>query len=144
MTKFHHRSIPDFSALLSGSTPPNDLAFLSDRLQINYFHTNDAWADPLPHAHERSDECFLVFQGTIIVEVEGERVVIRLREFCGFPHGIYHQVVEVHPPLECLIIRNFMGPDKKYLLPDGTSTTDGRYQQDIFSLLNREQRGDHL
>ena len=137
MTKFHHRHLPNFSALLSGPTPPNDFAFQSDRLQINYFNTNEAWTDPLPHAHQESDECFLVFQGTIIVDVEGEQVTIEPQEFCGFPRGTYHQVVEVHPPVECLIVRNSApSPDKRYLLQDGTSTTDSKYQQDIFSLLN--------
>src|SRR6266851_8775318 len=105
MTKFHHRQLPDFSALLSGPTPPGDFAFQSARLQICYFNTQDGWTDPLPHAHQESDECFLVFRGTIIVEVEGERVTIGPREFCGFPRGTYHQVVEVHPPIECLILR---------------------------------------
>jgi hypothetical protein len=136
MPKFHHRPLPDFSALLSGPTPPDDLAFRSDRLQINYFNTMEAWTDQLPHAHQESDECFLVFQGAIIVEVEGERVTIGPREFCGFPRGTYHQVVEVHTPIECLILRNSAGYDKKYLLPDGTSTDDRKYHQDIFSLLN--------
>ncbi len=143
MTKFHHRPFPDFSALLSGPTPPNDLAFRSDRLQISYFKTKEAWTDPLPHAHQESDECFLVFEGTITVEVEGERVVIGPREFCGFPRGIYHQVVEVHPPIECLILRNSPpGPDKRYLLPDGTSTTDRSYHQDILQLLNGNRNKD--
>ena len=118
VAKYHHRPFPDFSALLSGPTPPNDLTFRSDRLQISYFKTQEAWTDPLPHAHQESDECFLVLQGTIIVEVEGERVVIGPREFCGFPREIYHQVVEVHSPIECLILRNSPpGPDKRYLLP---------------------------
>jgi hypothetical protein len=136
MPKFHHRPLPDFSALLSGPTPPDDLAFRSDRLQINYFNTMEAWTDQLPHAHQESDECFLVFQGTLIIEVEGERVMIGPREFCGFPRGTYHQVIEVHPPIECLVLRNSAGYDKKYLLPDGTSTADRKYHQDIFSLLN--------
>ncbi len=137
MTTFHHRQLPAFSALLAGPMPPNDLAFRSDRLQISYFNTKEAWTDPLPHAHQESDECFLVFQGAIIVEVERERVTIGPREFCGFPRGTYHQVVEVHPPIECLILRNSSsGPDKRYLLPDGTSTTDRSYHQDILRLLN--------
>jgi len=136
MATFHHRQLPEFSALLAGPTPPTDLAFRSDRLQISHFNTEEAWTDPLPHAHQESDECFLVFQGTIIVEVEEERVTIGPREFCGFPRGTYHQVVEVHPPLECLILRNASsGPDKRYLLPDGTSTTDRSYHQDILRLL---------
>ena len=137
MVKFHHRQLPGFSALLSGPTPPSDFAFLPDRLQISYFNTKEDWTDPLPHAHQESDECFLVFRGAIIVEVEGERVVIGPREFCGFPRGIYHQVVKVHPPIECLILRNSpLGSDKIYLLPDGTSTTDRRYHQNILGLLN--------
>jgi len=139
MGKFHHRRLPQFSALLTGPTPPNDLAFLSDRLQISYFNTKEDWTDPLPHAHQESDECFVVFQGAIVVEVEGERVTIGPREFCGFPRGIYHQVVEVHPPIECLILRNSPptpGSDKIYLLPDGTSTTARSYHQNILGLLN--------
>ena len=140
MAPFHHRQLPDFSALLAGPMPPNDLAFLSDRLQISYLNSKEAWTDPLPHAHQESDECFLVFQGTMIVEVEGERVTIGPHEFCGFPRGTYHQVVGVHPPLECLILRNSStGPDKKYLLPDGTSTTGRSYHQDILRLLNRSR-----
>jgi mannose-6-phosphate isomerase-like protein (cupin superfamily) len=137
MATFHHRQLPDFSALLSGPKPPNDLAFRSDRLQISYFNTKETWTDPLPHAHQESDECFLVFQGTIIVEVVGERVAIGPREFCSFSRGTFHQVVQVYPPIECLVVRNSpSGPDKRYLLPDGTSTTDKSYHQDIFRLLN--------
>ena len=71
-----------------------------------------------------------------MVEVEGERVSIGPREFCGFPRGTYHQAVEVHPPIECLIVRGLSGADKQYLLPDGTTTTDRSYHQDILALLN--------
>ena len=99
MTKFHHRSFPDSSALLSGSIPPNVFAFRSDRLQISYFKTKEPWTDPLPHAHQESDECFLVFQGTI-------------RNSSSYP-------------------------DKRYLLSDGTSTTDKSHHQDILSILNK-------
>lgn len=58
------------------------------------------------------------------------------REFCGFPRGTYHRVVEVHPPIECLILRGPSGSDKQYLLPDGTTTTDRTYHQDILGLPN--------
>jgi mannose-6-phosphate isomerase-like protein (cupin superfamily) len=115
VTTFHHRPLPDGSALLSGPTPPSEFAFRSDRLQMSYFKTTLAWTDPLPHAHQESDECFLVLQGTLIVEVEGERVTIGPREFCGFPRGTYHRVVEVHPPIECLILRGPSGSDKQYV-----------------------------
>lgn len=67
MAAFHHRPFPDVSALLAGPLPPNDLAFRSDRLQILYFNTMEGWTDPLPHAHQESDECFLVLQGTLIL-----------------------------------------------------------------------------
>ncbi len=143
MTVFHHRQLPDFSALLAGPTPPSDFAFHSDRLQISYFKTQEGWTDPLPHAHQESDECFLVFQGMILVEVEGERVTIGPREFCGFPRGIYHQVVEVRPPVECLILRSPTGSDKRYLFPDGTSTTDRSYHQNILGLLNGNKEADY-
>lgn len=137
MKKFHYRQLPDFSAILSGYMPPDDLTFRSDRLQICYFNTQEGWTDPLPHAHQESDECFLLLQGTIIVAVEGERVTIGPREFCCIPRGIYHQVVEVRPPVECLIMRGPSAHDKRYLLPDGTSTTDR--VQDVLGTLNRHK-----
>jgi hypothetical protein len=27
------------------------------------------------------------------------------REFCCFPRGVYHSIVEVHPPVETFMIR---------------------------------------
>ncbi len=86
MGKFHHRQLPLSSVLLAGPTPPNNFAFLSDRLQISYFNTVEAWADLQPHAHRESDECFLVFEGTIVLDVEGEHVTVGPREFVAF-HG---------------------------------------------------------
>lgn len=138
MAKFHHHKLPDISALLAGPTPPSDFAFRSDRLQIIYFNTKEGWTDPLPHAHQEGDECFLVFQGTIIVEVEGERVTIGPCEFCGFPRGTYHQVVEIQPPFECLVLRAPPADDKVYLSPDGERLTGRMYHRDILGLLNNK------
>lgn len=114
MAPFHHRKLPDFSTLLVGPVPPDEVGFPSDRLQIWYNHTEEAWADPLPHAHQDSDECFIILQGSIVVEVEGERFTIGPRAFCCFPRGVYHQVVEVHPPAETFMLRAPAGNDKVY------------------------------
>lgn len=97
MAHFHHRPLPDHSALLSGRVPPDDLAFQTDQLRIWYNNTNEPWADPGLHAHQESDECFIVLRGTLIVEVEGQRHTIGPREFCCFPAGVYHAVVAVTP-----------------------------------------------
>lgn len=136
MANFHHRQLPPFSALLSGPLPHNELGFRSDRLQINYFHTNKSWNDPLPHAHQDSDECYLLLRGSLVLEIEGERVMLGPREFCCLASGTYHQVVEVSPPIECLILRGPSVADKRYLLPDGTSTADRVGVQDILGVLN--------
>ncbi|MBO0778219.1 MAG: cupin domain-containing protein [Ktedonobacteraceae bacterium] len=115
MPPFHHRKLPDYSTLLSGHTPPDDIGFRSERLQIWYNNTTTGWADPAPHKHLESDECFIVLQGTITVEVEGERFIIGPREFCCFPCGVYHSVIEVDPPVESLMIRAPSINDKVYL-----------------------------
>lgn len=65
--------------------------------------------------HLESDECFIVLRGTLVVEVEGEQYTIGEREFCCFPRGVYHSVVEVHPPVETLMIRAPSINDKVYL-----------------------------
>ncbi len=116
MSQIHHRKLPDFSTLLSGHTPPNDLGFESKSLQIWYNNTEKSWIGDgeLPHKHLRSDECFIVLNGTLVVEVDGERFTIGPREFCCFPAGIYHNIVEIHPPVETLMIRAPATNDKVY------------------------------
>ena len=114
MARFHHRKLPDFNTLLSGRVPRDEVGFRSDRLQIWYNHTSDGWQDPVPHAHQDSDECFVVLEGTLVVEVEGERFTVGPREFCCFPAGVFHAVVEAHPPVETLMIRAPSIDDKVY------------------------------
>ena len=115
MTKFHHRKLPDHSALLSGHTPPDEIGFKSERLQIWYNnYAEGTWRDPAPHMHQESDECFVVLKGNLLVEVEGERFTVGPREFCCFPRGVYHSIIEVHPPLETLMIRAPSVNDKLY------------------------------
>jgi len=114
LASFHHRPLPEYSTLLAGHTPPDDVGFRSAKLQIWYNHTTSGWADLLPHAHQDSDECFIVLAGTLVVTVEGERHTIGPREFCCFPAGVYHAVVEAHPPVETLMIRAPSTADKVY------------------------------
>ena len=64
--------------------------------------------------HTDSDECFIVLRGSLLVEVEGERVMIGPREFCCFPRGVYHSVVQVFLPVESLMIRAPSIEDKVY------------------------------
>jgi mannose-6-phosphate isomerase-like protein (cupin superfamily) len=115
LPQYHYRKLPDYSTLLAGKTPPDDTGFQSEKLQIWYNNTDASWADPTPHAHQESDECFIVLKGTIVVEVEGEQFTIGPREFCCFPQGIYHSVIKVFPPVESLMIRAPSVNDKIYL-----------------------------
>lgn len=111
---FHHRKLPEYSTLLSGHTPPDEVGFRSDRLQIWYNNSDQTWRDPGSHRHLESDECFIVLRGTLVVEVEGEQFTIGEREFCCFPRGVYHSIVEAHPPFETLMIRAPSVNDKVY------------------------------
>lgn len=113
----HHRELPGLSSsftILSGHTPPDEVGFRSDQLQILYNHTDVAWSDPGLHKHKESDECFIVLKGSLEVEVEGVRHLIGEREFCCFPAGVYHAVVAVGPPVETLMIRAPSVNDKVY------------------------------
>lgn len=67
--------------------------------------------------HTDSDECFIVLRGILVVEVDGNRFTVGPREFCCFPRGMYHAVVEVHPPVETLMIRAPSISDKVYQTP---------------------------
>lgn len=120
MANFHHARLPDRSALLSGRAPGSD-GFQSTQLQILYRNTNEAWSDPASHMHRESDECFIVLQGRITVEVDGRRFSVGPREYCCFPRGVYHALVESLPPIEALIIRAPSTDDKVYR--DGVAHT---------------------
>jgi mannose-6-phosphate isomerase-like protein (cupin superfamily) len=82
MPQFHHYKLPDFSTLLSGRFPPDDVGFQSERLWIWYHNSDTGWVEPIPHMHQASDECFIVLQGGLLVEVEGEQYSIGPREAC--------------------------------------------------------------
>jgi mannose-6-phosphate isomerase-like protein (cupin superfamily) len=100
--------------LLSGPRPRDEVGFASEQLHIWYNNTVETWADHAPHIHLESDECFILLRGSLLVEVEGERVMIEAREFCCFPRGVYHSVVQVFPPVESLMIRAPSVEDKIY------------------------------
>lgn len=117
MGKYHHRKLPDFSTLLSGYAPPDEIGFTSRKLQIWYNNTEGTWADPAAHYHRESDEVFIVLKGSMLVEVEGEPFLIREREFCCFPAGVNHRIIEVYPPVESLMIRAPSISDKVYSEP---------------------------
>jgi mannose-6-phosphate isomerase-like protein (cupin superfamily) len=104
---FHHHKLPEHSTLLSGHTPPDTVGFQSDHIQIWYNTADQSWIDTpeLPHMHRESDECFIVLRGSLVIEAEGKRYRIGPREFCCFPQGMYHAVVEVETPAETLMIR---------------------------------------
>ncbi|MBV8658769.1 MAG: cupin domain-containing protein [Burkholderiales bacterium] len=116
MPSFHHQKLPDHSALLSGRTPPDEIGFQSEQLQIWYNNTSESWVGDgeVPHMHMSSDECFIVLKGAIEVEVEGRRVIIQEREFCCFPAGVYHAVKRVFSPVETLMLRAPSVDDKVY------------------------------
>ena len=112
--KYHHRKLPDFSTLLAGHNPPNDVGFAPGKLQIWYNNTTIGWQDDRPHAHYESDECFIVIRGSLTVDVEGERLTVEADEFCCFPAGVFHAVIAVQPPAETLMVRAPSLDDKIY------------------------------
>jgi mannose-6-phosphate isomerase-like protein (cupin superfamily) len=116
MSTFHHQPLPDFSTLLSGRTPRDAVGFQSNNLQIWYNNTDSSWVGDgeTPHMHTESDECFIVLQGVLVVDVAGERFEVGPKSFCCFPRGVFHAIVEVKPPVETLMIRAPSVADKVY------------------------------
>ena len=116
MKALHHHPLPEYSTLLSGRVPKDTYGFQSNNLQIWYNNTDASWVGDgeTPHLHTECDECFVVLRGIIIVDVEGERFEVGPREFCCFPRGIFHAIVEVRPPVETLMIRAPSINDKIY------------------------------
>jgi len=116
MPQFHQRKLPDFSTLLCGRTPPNGVGFESEKLWVWYNNTDKDWwsVGETPHMHTVADECFIVLRGTLVVEVSGERFEVGEREFCCFPAGTYHAIVDIRPPVEMFAIKSPSVKDKVY------------------------------
>lgn len=114
--QFHHSKMPDHSTLLSGRSPRDETGFQSELLQIWYNNTNKNWVKTpeVSHYHKESDELFIVLQGALHVEVDGQVHRIGPREFCCFPAGQWHAVVRVELPAETLMIRSPSVDDKVY------------------------------
>jgi len=126
MTEFHHHKLPEFNLsrqlsgpnVLSGHSPSAGFGFKSDDLQIIYNFTDYNWAGEegeRPHYHTRSDECFIVLQGKLTVEVDGALFDVAEREFCCFPKGVLHAIKKIYPPIEMLVIRAPSVQDKVYM-----------------------------
>ena len=114
MANFHHRKLPAYSTLLMGREPPDRVGFQSEKLQIWYNNTDVPWQDEGSHVHNESDECFIVLKGKLKLEVEGEIHSVSAGEFCCFPVGVAHAVLEVETPAETLMIRAPSVEDKVY------------------------------
>ena len=116
---FHHRRLPPRSALLAGHVVPGDLAFRSGALQVWFNARDEPWSDPGPHFHTDSDEMFVVLEGVLVVEVDGEATRVGPNEFCCFPAGLVHQILAIEPPIRTLMIRAPSVDDKVY--PDSSA-----------------------
>jgi len=114
--EFHHSKLPDHSTLLSGRLPRDEAGFQSHLLQIWYNNTDKTWVETpeVLHYHKESDEMFIVLQGALHVEVDGQVHRIGPREFCCFPAGQWHAVIRVELPAETLMIRSPSVDDKVY------------------------------
>ncbi len=97
-----------------GRAPRNETGFRGARLQIWYNHTDELQQDDGLHAHRESGACFTALQGSLTVGVSGERHTIRAGEFCCFPVGVHHALLEVGTPVETLMIRAPSVEDKVY------------------------------
>lgn len=109
-----HRRLPSGFTVLAGSQPPDDACFASDRLQVLWNDTDEAWHDRAPHAHAASDEMFVVLEGQLIVDVEGVRRQVGPNESIAFPAGVVHAVVGGVPPIRALVVRAPSVQDKVY------------------------------
>lgn len=123
MSFFLH-PLPDGDALLAGRAPRDALGVRTEHFQILYRNTDAPWSDPDEHLHSESDECFLVLQGTLVIEVEGECQEVGPRAVCFFGRGTRHRLRETRGHVECLIIRAPSLEDKVYSTIESWSVLD--------------------
>ena len=101
----HHHKLPDHWALLCGRAPMDQQSFKSEHLQIVFNNTAEPWCDDRAHAHSRSDEVYIVIEGSMNVEIEGVLVVVASGEYLCVPKGAQHQLVGISTPVKSFVIR---------------------------------------
>ena len=115
MRSFRSRDLPAGSAFLAGRGPVDaQVGVRTERLQVYWRTGDDLRADERSHAHERSEEMFVVLRGSVVVEVEGEEHEVGPRQYGHFPVGLFHRIARVVEPLEALVIRAPSTDDKVY------------------------------
>jgi mannose-6-phosphate isomerase-like protein (cupin superfamily) len=109
------RDLPRVSAFLAGRGPVDPaVGVVTESLQVHFRTSDDLHVDERSHAHLRCDEMFIVLEGSLVIETEGQRHVIGPRQFCHFPAGRFHRIVAVTTPIEALAIRAPSVDDKIY------------------------------
>lgn len=103
--RFIKRSVPDTPAVLCGPRPPDPLCFPSDHLQVLCNRSDTPWVDPGIHFHEASDELYLVLQGAMSLQIDGESVIVGPGEICIVAATVPHAVVHVETPYRGFVIR---------------------------------------
>ena len=68
-------------ALLSGSQPNSENCFHSDAIQIFYNSAEKSWSDDKEHFHTDSDEIYIVLEGAIHINVNGNPIRIEKDEY---------------------------------------------------------------
>jgi mannose-6-phosphate isomerase-like protein (cupin superfamily) len=112
---FHLGRLADAGlTVLAGSQPPSPSTFLSTAVQAIHFVGDASWADERSHAHEQSDEIFVVLEGRIVIATASGEVTVSAEEFCCFPAGVEHAVVRAEPPTRHFVIRAPSVQDKVY------------------------------
>lgn len=124
MRKPVHRPLPDSFVVPVGPRPSDDGWFRTPHLHMLWNVTDTPWADPAPHFHTDSDELLIVLDGTVHVEIDGERLDVTARELCAFPAGCRHAIVGGEPPIRAMVIRAPSIGDKISLDPAPEEQTD--------------------
>lgn len=57
------------------------------------------------HAHEESDEVYMVLEGAISLQIEDEITRVSAGEICFVPLGVFHAVTHVDVPYRGFVIR---------------------------------------
>ena len=113
MTRILHKRLPDRWTLISGRSPVDEFSFASDNLQVIYNCTDEPWADESAHCHDISDEIYIVMEGCMVLDVEGERMAVEAGDYLCVAAGVVHRLVEVTTPVKSFVIRSPSIADKR-------------------------------
>ena len=114
--QYCHGILPFFGIIAGRFAGNHESEWLrTDLIQIHHANVDPSFEPTTPrHAHSDSVECFVILEGSVTFEVEGQKLTLGRDTFLCVRAGAFHETLEVSSRSKFLTIRAPSKDDKVF------------------------------